>query len=216
MNASGRFVLAGIVGLLSGCASAPRPESPAPVPTPSGGAVPAPAATPAVAVTRPSLFARIPTEVAGYKLTERAQVANIPGDSLFRFSNGSRTVLTVFVYGVSDDLKAEPDSQKWTAREGDKFRQVQEIRHRRGDFVDYNVAFADTTRFEAGRRSILEHRIATAIKAANGAIAIDMQHLYLIDGRFLKVRATIPESGWQQNSALGFGRELAMKVLQAK
>jgi len=40
--------------------------------------------------------------------------------------------LTVFVYDVAPDVKVGADSQKWTPREGEKFKEVQEIQRSRG------------------------------------------------------------------------------------
>jgi hypothetical protein len=39
-----------------------------------------------------------------------------------------------------------------------------------------------------------------------------MQYLYLIGGKFVKVRATIPEPGWQQTQVPSFARELALRM----
>ena len=159
-----------------------------------------------------TIYTRIPSQVGAYKLTERAVVRAAPTDSLFRFSNGSNTIVTVFVYEVPPDVRVDADSQKWTAREGDKFKQVQAARQQRGDFSEFVVSFSDSTRFAAGGRQLLEHKIGTPVRLNSGAIVIDFQFLYLIDGRFLKVRATVPEAGWQETTVGGFARELARLV----
>jgi hypothetical protein len=187
---------------LLGCAS---PRAPASAP----GQPPSPAATPAGAS---NLYTRIPAQIGAFKLTERTAVRVAPNDSLFRYSDGSRTILSVFVYDVADDVKSDPDPQKWTAREGEKFRVVQDIRRSRGSIGSYAVAFSDTTRFHAGAGQVLEHSIATPIRFPNGDIAVDMQFLYLIDGKFLKVRATIPGAGWEQTRVPSFARELAIRM----
>jgi hypothetical protein len=185
-----------------GCASAPAAA-------PAAAPQPAPAVTSAPPV---NLYARIPAEIGAFKLTQRATLRGLRTDSLFRFRDGSRTILTVIIYNVAADVKVDTDSQKWTAREGEKFKAVQEIRRNRGQLGAYVVAFSDTTRFAAGERNILEHSIATPIRFPNGAVAVDMQYLYLIDGKFVKVRATFPEQGWQQTQVPSFARELALRM----
>lgn len=191
-----------MVASLVGCAS-PQAPSPAPV---------QPAASAATSAGAGNLYTRIPAQIGAFKLTERAVVRAAPRDSLFRFSDGSRTILTVFVYDVTDDVKSDSDPQKWTAREGEKFKVVQDIRASRGSIASYALAFSDTTRFRAGAGQVLEHSIATPIRFRNGDIAVDMQFLYLIDGKFLKVRATIPEAGWEQTRVPAFARELAIRM----
>jgi len=170
---------------------------------------PAPVVAPAPAV---NLYARIPAEIGAFKLTERAIVRGLPTDSLFRFSDGSRTILTVIIYNVSADLRVDADSQKWTAREGEKFKLVQAIRRDRGQLSDFTLAFSDTTRFVVGARQILEHAIAIPTRYPNGAITVEMQYLYLIGGKFVKVRATIPQQGWEETKVPAFARELAIRM----
>ncbi len=185
-----------------GCASAPG--SP-PAPAPSGAAhVPA--------ATAGKLYANIPAQLGAFRLTERTTIRGLPTDSLFRFSDGSRTILTVIVYDVAADVRSGSDPQQWTAREGEKFKAVQDVRLSRGNIRGYELAYADTIRFTADAREILEHATAVTVRFPNGDIAIDMQYLYLIGGKFVKVRATIPERGWQQTRVPSFARELAHRM----
>lgn len=196
--------VAAIVTLASvvGCAS---PRAPGPAPVPSRASAGAPGA-------RGTLYARVPTELGAFKLTERTAVRSAPADSLFRFSDGSRTILSVFIYDVADDVKSDPDPQKWTVYEGEKFKAVQDIRVRRGDIASYVLAYSDTTRFPAGAGTILEHSVGMPIRYRNGVIAVDMQFLYLIDGKFVKVRATVPSDEWEQTEVPSFARELATRM----
>src|SRR5688572_4682875 len=104
--------------IVAGCSAGPA-AVPVVTTTPSV----APAGKPAL-----SIYQRIPDSVGAYRLTQRSVVRGVPTDSLFRFSDGSRTLVTVLVYDISGDVKVEPDSQKWTFREGEKFKLVQQIR----------------------------------------------------------------------------------------
>ena len=198
-----------ILALLSfvsvlGCTSAPPPTD---APRPESATT----STPGL-----NLYSRIPSQIGAFKLTERATVRGLPSDSLFRFRDGSPTILTVIIYDVAADVRVGDDSQKWTLREGEKFQAVQDIRVNRGQLGAYQLAFSDTTRFTAGDHHILEHSIATPIRFPNGAIAVDMQYLYLIGGKFVKVRATIPEQGWQQTQVPSFARELAIRMASGR
>ena len=199
MNGLSAFIA--IVSVV-GCASAPAP-------TPAAGPQPA---TPVTSAPPANLYPRIPPEIGSFKMTARTTVRGLPTDSLFRFRDSSRTILTVIVYDVAEDVMIEGDSQKWTAREGEKFKEVQDIRVRRGQIAAYVLSVSDTTRFSVGERSLLEHFVAAPVRFPNGAISVEMQYLYLIGGKFVKVRATIPEQGWQQSRVPSFARELARRM----
>lgn len=183
--------------------------APVPGPAPAAAQQPASAGTSAPGS---NLYARIPAEIGAFRLAERTAVRGLPTDSLFRFRDGSQTILSVIVYDVAADVRVDADSQKWTAREGEKFKAVQDVRASRGQIAAYEVAFSDTTRFAAGDRTILEHSIAAPVRFPNGAIAVELQYLYLIDGKFVKVRATVPEKGWEETQVPGFARELALRM----
>jgi len=177
-------------------------------PAPITGATPPAPAKPAEAWP----YSRIPSELGPFKLTERSVVRGAPSDSIFRFRDTTRTTLSVIVYDVSSDVKVDADSQKWTVREGEKFARVEEIQKQRGVLADYRVAESDSTRFTVDRLSILEHEIAVPARFANGQIAVEFQYLYLIAGRFLKVRATVPVDVWQTSEVPRFARALATLV----
>ena len=193
-----------VVVAAMGCSPA---QAPTPVVTPQS----------ALATRAPegALYARIPSEVEGFKLTAREAVTGAPTDSLFRFRDSSATNLTVFVYDVDANVKVDADSQKWTPREGEKFKAVQEIQRSRGRIAAFSVAFSDTTRFAAGERSILEHSIAIPVRFPNGAVAVEFEYLYLIEGKFVKVRATVPQEGWQKTHVPVFARALATRMARA-
>jgi hypothetical protein len=194
-------IVLAVVAVL-GCGATPAPT---PAVTPQSG-------PPATRAPEGALYARIPSEIEGFKLTAREAVSGAPTDSAFRFRDGSQTNLTVFVYDVAADVKVEADSQKWTPREGEKFKAVQEIQKSRGRITAFRVAFSDTTRFPAGAHSILEHRIAIPVRFPNDAVAVEFEYLYLIDGKFVKVRATVPEQDWQKTHVALFARALATRM----
>jgi len=192
------------IGLLGIAACGSGSRTPA---TTAVAAAPAPVHT-----VRP--YSRIPAEIGAFKLTERAVVRGAPRDSIYRYKDGSPTLLSVIIYNISESSKVDADSLKWTAREGALFAQVEEIQRQRGVLTGYQVVFSDSTRFRVGPRLLLEHQIAAAVRFANGRVAVELQNLYLIDGKYVKIRATVPAEGWEHNEAMGFGRKLAIIVAQ--
>jgi hypothetical protein len=195
-----RLATALAVLALTSCASRP-----APVATPTPTSVQAPRAS-----INP--YAGVPDQIGAFKLSERTVVRGAPADSLYRFTDGSSTKVSVFIYAVPADVKVDPDSQKWVLREGEKFKTIQEIMKSRGRIADFTVAFSDTMRFSVGTRAYLEHSIAVPTRYPDGAIAVEMQFMYLVGGKLLQVRATIPQPGWQQTKVPSFARELAIHV----
>lgn len=167
--------------------------------------------SPGISVSAVNLYTRIPSQIGAFKLTERSSVRGLPADSIFRFSDGSKTYLSVIVYGVTTD-GGDNDTQKWVALEGEKFKEAQDIRQKRGQISAYVMGYSDTTRFMVGSRNLLEHTIAMPTRYPNGSITVEMQYLYLIDNKFVKVRGTIPEHGWQQTGVPSFARELARRM----
>jgi hypothetical protein len=160
-----------------------------------------------------TLFARVPAQVAGFNLTERDAVEALSSDSLYRFSDGTAARVTVIIYEPGEDVKDEPEAQEWVAREGSKFQQVQEIRRRRGQIASYAEGFSDTSRVSAGDERLLEHAAGMPVRMRNGDIFVELQYLYLIDGKFVKVRATVPEDIWRETRVPVFARELAGRLV---
>src|SRR5688500_11689030 len=62
-----------------------------------------PASQPAFAHTGARLYQRIPEQIGAFRLTQRSTVRGLRTDSLFRYSDGSRTLLTVIIYDVPED-----------------------------------------------------------------------------------------------------------------
>lgn len=188
--------------ILAGCSTGP-----AAVPL----TTPAPSVSPAGAARR-SIYQRIPDSVGTYKLTQRGVVRGAPNDSLFRFSDGSRTYVTVLVYDISSGSKVNSDSLKWVVHEGETFKIVQQIRRQRGEISDFSEPVSDTTRMTIGGREVLEHAVIVPTRYANGNVTVEYQMLYLIDGKFFKVRATVPADDFQTSTVHNFSRQLVRIV----
>jgi hypothetical protein len=150
----------------------------------------------------------IPAELGRYKLIDRHGVEGAAGDSAYRFTDGSATHVTVFVYAIPRDVQVSPDSQSWTTLEGKKFQEVQPLLVERGMIGAYQLAFANNNDLTIGNRTVNEHATAIVIRS-RGQVAVDFQYLYLVAGRFLKVRATVPQKGWEKTDVPTFARALA-------
>ena len=162
----------------------------------------------------PTGTSRIPAQLGRYRLTRRDGVEGAPNDSAYRYTDGSQTRVTVFVYAIPVDVQVGADSQSWTPREGRKFEAVQPLLVQRGMIGAYEVAFANTGEITAANRKITEHATAIAVRT-RGQVAVDFQYLYLVAGHFLKVRATVPSDGWEKTDVPTFAREMARRLASA-
>jgi hypothetical protein len=184
--------------ILASAACGPKPQT-APAPT-----LPTDAAR----------TSRIPAQLGRYRLTNRHAVEGAPNDSAYRYTDGSETRVTVFVYAIPVDVQVGADSQSWTPREGMKFEEVQPLLVQRGMIGAYEVAFANTGEITAANRKITEHATAIAVRS-RGQVAVDFQYIYLVAGRFLKIRATVPSDGWEKTDVPTFAREMARRLASA-
>jgi hypothetical protein len=176
--------------------------------SPRGGQLP----SPHPAAVDESRYHRVPDRVGDFVLTERSAIGGMPDDTIFRFRDGSAARVSVFVYDVGEDVMAEPDTLKWASLEAEKFEAVQELRRSRGEITAYVVSVSDTARIPAGDRQVLEHSLAVPVRSRDDRISIEFQYLYLIGRRFVKVRATVPEQGWEQTKVRSFARELVQHM----
>jgi hypothetical protein len=152
--------------------------------------------------------------IGRYRLTHSQLLPETSRDSIFRYSDGTASIVSVFRYDVPEDVKVVVDSQAWIAREGEKFAQVQDAFVEQGKIESYRVAFSGTNELAVDGAVLGEHSIAIAVKA-RGAVRMDFQYLYLIDGRFLKVRATFPGELWKTGEMPNFAREVARRAHRA-
>ena len=117
------------------------------------------------------------------------------------------------MFAIPVDVQVGPDSQSWTVREGVKFRAVQPILVQRRMIDAYEPAFMKTDTLTIGGRVINEHATAIVTRS-RGRVSVDFQYLYLVAGRFVKVRATVPSEGWQNTDIPVFARMMARHVAQ--
>lgn len=157
---------------------------------------------------------RIPAQLGRYRLARRVGIEGAPNDSAYHYSDGSPTRVTVFVYQIPVDVQVGADSQSWTPREGEKFEEVQPLLVKNGMIGAYEVAFANTGEITAANRKITEHSTAIAVRS-HGQVAVDFQYLYLVDGHFVKIRATVPSDGWEKTDVPAFARDMARRLAGA-
>lgn len=178
-------------------------------PSPRVGAAPTPG-RPESTASGPGATAHgltFPTRVLRYALTETNAVEGHPQDKAFRYSDGSRTRVSVFFY-PTDSAGAVRDPRQAVANEGQLFEQSLPIGVQRGWYDSYRTAFSDPDSLTVDGRLVLGHTTGAATKRG-AQVSVELQYLYLLGTRFLKVRASVPAQGWQNTDVPTFARELA-------
>jgi hypothetical protein len=129
----------------------------------------------------------------------------------YRFTNGSRTRVTVFVYPVPADVRVSESPQDWVTREGEKFPQTFPMGVERGWYEDYRLAFARPDPLTVDTLVIPGYVVAAATRA-RGEVRVELEYLYLVRDTFTKVRATVPEQGWERTDVPVFAKDLAASL----
>lgn len=151
--------------------------------------------------------------VGRYRLTGAEPIEGAPLDSVYRFTDGTSATVSAFRYDVPADVREGRAREKWTEREGLKFEAIQPILVSQGRIESFRVAFSDLAFVAVETDSILEHSVAVAVRS-DDEVWMDFQYLYLVCGRFLKLRGSFARDAWQQSEFPNFSREL-MRVVRA-
>jgi hypothetical protein len=163
-------------------------------------------------VSAPSSVVSASATIGRYRLMQAELVRGTRRDSIFRYSDGSPAIVSVIRYDVPPSESLDGDAQLVTAREGARFAEIQPILQQQGRIEGFRVAFQDTTRLDLGASApTLEHAIGV-IARARGVERMDVQYLYLIDGRFFKIRGTFGMDAWPTSELATFARDAARRA----
>jgi hypothetical protein len=153
----------------------------------------------------------VPTQVGRFRLSKVEAIKFLPADTLYRFTDGSVANVSAVRYAIAPDVKAGSDSQAWTAREGEKFERIQQILLRQGRIESYRTYLSQAQRLNLGDAELIEHATVLTVQKVDAG-TVEFAYVYLIGGRFLKVRGTFPGDQWQASDFPAFARELARQV----
>jgi hypothetical protein len=153
----------------------------------------------------------VPPVVGEWRLVDAEAVRGDGAGGLYRFSDGSSARVSVIVYPVPDDVLVESTPEARVEREGRKFQEVLELLARRGTYDGVMMAYADPDSVVANGAPVPGYSAAAAA-LRGGQVTIELQNLYIIGSRFVKIRATLPERGWQDSTVPRFAKELARAV----
>lgn len=148
----------------------------------------------------------LPASVRRYRLTESYPVEGERDDRGFRYSDGSSTRVSVFVYRA-DSTAALAQPRQVVAQEGPLFSETLPIGVQRGWYEAYNIAFAHADSLDVDGQLVFGHVTAAGTRRA-GQVQVEFQYLYLVGTRFVKTRASVPAETWQNTDVPLFAHEL--------
>jgi hypothetical protein len=148
-----------------------------------------------------------PAQLHRYALTETSEVKARPADKIFRYSDGSETRVTVFFY-LADSVAAARDPQQVVAQEGQLFLESLPLSVQRGWIESYSTALARSDSLSVDGRVVRGHVTTVTAKQARRN-TMELQYVYLVGPRFVKVRASVPAESWPNTDVPRFAQDLA-------
>src|SRR5688572_27478552 len=163
-----------------------------------------PAATQAAGATTRRM--EIPQAVGAFRLIAVRAVRGAPNDTNYRFDNGAGLGISVFRYPIRDPAPGG-DTVAWIKREGEMFPVVQRMLVSRGaaDSMKVRLSMLNPARPEF---PLAEYVGVVQTWSARRGVMIESEYVYVVDGRFLKVRGSEPHAAEGESQAAQFARQL--------
>jgi len=156
----------------------------------------------------------IPPSVEDYGLTETNVFENPEDGQSYRFSGPPHENVSVFVYPIGADVQSSgQDEQEWVNAEGAKFQQMFPIGVQRGWYDTFELAFAHPEPLSIAGREVPGFTAAAATRRGQN-VTLELQYLYVICDRFVKVRGTLEAGRWAESTLPSFSKALAGRLAQ--
>jgi hypothetical protein len=155
---------------------------------------------------------RMPDSVGTYRLVLTAPLNGAPTDTIHRFVADGRTHISVIRYPVRNDVRVGADSVTWLEREGAKFVAVQQLLVQRGVIQSYEVKLSKRSSVPIGTDSLATYVSIIQTRRREGVLN-EIEYLYVIGGKFLKIRASEIEAAQGNSLAPQFAGQLLRLLL---
>lgn len=184
------------VAATAGCAAGPSVEAPAPAPVTISGPL------------------EMPRSVGAFRLIGARPVQGAPNDTNYRFDNGAGLGISVFRYAIPSDVQVDGDTLEWIRREGQKFPVVQRVLASRGvtDSMKVRVGALNPSR---AAFPVAEYVGVVQTWSARRGVMVESEYLYVVDGRFLKIRGSEPDTVEGRSEVAQFARQLLQAIVTA-
>lgn len=154
----------------------------------------------------------IPRTVGNFRLVAVRPVRGAPSDTNYRFDNGAGLGISVFRYGIPADVRASGDTVAWIRREGEKFPVVQRILVSRGvaDSMKVRLSMLNPARPDF---PVAEYVGVVQTWSARRGVMIESEYVYVVGGRFLKIRGSEPDASEGTSLVAQFARALLRSII---
>ena len=169
-----------VFAALAGCRSAGTRVSPVPV------------------ASSTAIEGRVPTTLGAFRQVERETLPKGLGTS-FRFRDSSGTRFTLFIYEPEPEARAKyPETAALLEHEAEILFVIMEAQERQGAITGNRRLATRRDSVDVDRRVVPGHMVATA-STRGGEALIELEYLYLVDAKFVKVRISVPAARWPRS-----------------
>ncbi len=155
----------------------------------------------------------VPTELNGYRVMGTKVFEDSANGTSYSFSNGSSDRVTLFVYPVRAESRLGNDPRDWVAAEAKRFKALFPAGVQRGWWQSYVMAFDHADSVAVAGQQIPGYLVAGATRRGD-VINVELEYVFGICDRFVKMRATLASATWQESPFPTFAKDLAAYLRQ--
>lgn len=149
----------------------------------------------------------IPADIDAYHLIQTKAMADSADGVAYRFVTSVPELVTVFLYPIPTDVRAGADTAAWIKAEAEKFTRLLPAGVKRGWYDVYAVAFESPDTIQLSNRPATGFLSGATTKRGN-KVSVELQYLYPVCGKFVKVRGTLDSDTWGDSKFPLFAKHL--------
>lgn len=155
-----------------------------------------------------------PQEVGPFELVDSATFEDPLAGTRYGYQeDGAEIDLYIYPTTAWADQMEEPTADRLLRGQVEEFQETLKLGPSRGWYDEYELAFDDPFEVETESGTLSGYTAAAVLRSGED-LRVSFYYIFLIDGRFVKVRSTLPASEMQTAKAPGFARR-AVELLNA-
>ena len=141
-------------------------------------------------------------------MTESRKYDDPRAGASYKFDNGTTDRVSLFIYPIGPDVRSGDDPRTWVASEAKKFKDIFPAGVQRGWWQTYEVAFDNPDSVTAAGAQLPGYVVAGGTRRGS-VVIVELQYLYAVCDRFVKIRGTLADTNWQESLFPAFAKDLA-------
>jgi hypothetical protein len=163
----------------------------------------------AAAQQAPEACLTVPQEFQGYQLKDTRIFPDSANGIGFLLADSTGGRVTLFIYPIPPALRAMGDIRSAVREEGNKFQAVMQAGLRSGYYQALSpgtIAHPDSA---ASGGEYIPGFLGVAVARRGNTVAVEMQYLFAVCDRFVKLRTTLSSETWSSSPFPTFARDMA-------